>query len=110
MSFDLLPLHNEGTSFIITAVFVDSNGVPSAPTSARFRIDSIDPLGFILGWTAINSPTATHELQIDSTYNVMQDESKDSEEHVVTIEATYGVGVDKVTDEYRFSLKNMFGI
>lgn len=110
MSFDLLPPHNEGTSFILTAVFVDSNGVPSAPTSARFRIDSVDPAETILDWTAINTPQATHELSIDSSYNAMQDESRDAEEHVVTVEATYGVGADKVTDDYRFSLKNMLGI
>ncbi len=110
MAVTILPLHNEGTTIYVTAEFRDKLGVLTAPTSARYRVDLECDGSEILEWTSIPAPLSTHEIEIDSTVQVMQDEALPEEVHVVTVEGTYGVGNDKVTDRYRFTLVNMYGI
>lgn len=110
MAISLLPPVNEGTTSYVTAVFKNKDGTAVAPDSAQYRVDCKTTGNQILAWTAIPTPTSTTEIEIDSTLNVIQDELNLSEEHVVTVEGTYGVGADKVTGKFNFELFNMYGL
>jgi len=100
---------NEGTTCYITATFKDKNAANAAPGSARFRVDCKTTGAVVAEWTAIASPTAIQEIEIDATLNVMQSESNVNELRRVTVEGTYGAD-DKITDKYEYQLVNMDGI
>lgn len=95
---------NEGTSSTIRATFRDQDGVLSAPTTAQYRIHCQQNKQEIRAWTAL-VPAAEIDIDLLPADNACVT-SRVSEQHEVTVRATYGGG-QQVTGRYVYDVKNL---
>jgi hypothetical protein len=100
---------NERSTMLLPISFKDENGVLTVPETAVYRID--DPASF----TAIVPRTAlplesSQNIEIRPDQNRIIDEQSTSEERVVTVDWTYHNNLRRGTDEYRYRVKNLYGV
>jgi hypothetical protein len=100
---------NEGTTAYFTAVFKDKDGNNAAPTSAEYLIYCVTTSEITVEWTNIPTPSASQEITISGSTNVMQNEGNDYEDYVLMVKGTYGAG-DTVTEPYEYRILNMYGV
>lgn len=83
---------NERSASKITAVFLNESDVPTAPSSARYRIDDItsnrNSPREVLDWTAIASPSTSETITITGTQNRILSDANEVEKRIVTVEGT----------------------
>ena len=96
---------NEQSTAVLTVNFYDTDDALAAPTSFDWYIDDEDG-NQVVAQQTVSSPSASHELTLLPEHNIILDDSKLVEVHILTVIATYGVS-DGLTSYYRFGVRNI---
>ena len=96
---------NEGQTGYITISFADEDGVKITPSSFTYSLDDLVTRTNIASGT-VGSPSSPHTLELLPAWNKIYTAGVDSEEHVLTIDATYE-GTKHVTGDYHFNVTNL---
>ena len=97
-------IREESTGWL-TATFLDKDGVAAIPSTVRYRVDCKTNASAIRGWTVV-SPASSVEITLTPSDSAIHDATQQFEEHVVTVEATFGSG-DEANEEYTYHVKNL---
>lgn len=100
-------LINERSRLPITIKFADGSWIPTAPNTARYRIDCQTTNTVILDWTVL-TPAASVAVTVTSGQNSIVDDSNRYEKKVMAVEANYDMD-SQYTDSFVWTVKNLQG-
>jgi len=97
----------EGSVATFTANFYDDSDswTLTAPTSAKYRIDSVDTGEEIVGWTTLTPATS---ISITPAVQSLRDQCLDEEARRLTVRANEGLST-QTQQVHAFTLVNQFG-
>lgn len=95
---------NERSSKTFTVKFK-----PSAPTTARWRLKSIDNDEIVKDWTAITTPATSQTITITSDLNKIR-RGKEYEIMEIAVQADYDDTSLKKTQSYRYRIRNVSAV
>jgi hypothetical protein len=99
---------NEQSSAYYTVSFLDKDGLPAEPASVVYSVRCVPDDSEIRTNTAV-TPSSTILIHLDSSDTAIQDSTRDTEVHLLTVIGTYGAN-DKVTAEREFMVANLAGV
>lgn len=97
---------NERTAFILNTNFLDEYGAPQEPISATYQIRCNATDTDILLPTEISPISESVLLKIKSSESEMTDETKEYEEHQITVVSNNGPD-DEITEVYEYVVLNL---
>ena len=97
-------IREESTGWL-TATFLDKDGVAAVPSTVRYRVDCKTSGTAVRGWASV-TPASSVEITLTPSDSAIHDATQEFEEHVVTVEATFGVD-DEANAEYTYHVKNL---
>lgn len=98
---------NERSRLPITIKFADGSWIPTAPNTARYRIDCQTTNTVIQDWVTL-TPGATVAVVVSATQNAIVDDTNRYESKVMAVEANYGLD-SQYTDSFVWKVKNLQG-
>lgn len=95
---------NEGSSSTLTITFLNKDGTELAPSSATYQVNDEESETVMLAETALPAGSSV-EVEMTPAINAIVNDCEKTETRVVTIKANYGS--EKVTEEYKYKVKNL---
>src|SRR5688572_9643249 len=100
--------YNEEDAFVWTYKFLDTGGLPSIPTTARYRIECLTTQRMMRDWTEI-TPASEVEIIITSSDNAINNNRNSTERRLIIIQSNYDTDTQKsTTDEW--VVRNLQGV
>lgn len=96
---------DERTTANLLVEFLDADGDPAAPTSATYRIDTLEGTAVRAATALAAASVVTITLTPDDN-EIYDDLNAPFEVHVVTVRGFYGED-DEVNKEYHYRVKNL---
>lgn len=98
---------NESSTAVFTANFYSDAWVATAPTTARYRIDSLDTGQAILEWQNL-TPATSNTITVTGAQNAILDGCRNEERRQLTVEANVGLSTQyQVTKDWY--IRNLVG-
>lgn len=101
------PKTQEGSSFVATAYFRDSEA-STVPTTAQYRVDCLTTGKEITDWTTL-TPAASISITITPTHNAIQSQSNTRERKQLTVESNTDL-TTQVRQTTYWDVENIRGI
>lgn len=98
---------NERSRLPVTVNFADGSWKPTAPNTARYRIDCVTTGQVIQDWVAMTVAPSV-DLVVLPWQNAILDDNNRVEKKVMAVEANYNLD-SQYTDSFVWSVKNLQG-
>ena len=102
----IAPTINEQTTLLVTIAWFNEDDVAVTPSAASYRIDDTGTNQNLVPTTSISALSTTNTVTVTSTQNSSVD-ARSLQERVMTVIADYGSPSKRITDEYRWYVKNL---
>jgi len=97
----------EGTQIWAEIRFVDKDGRPFVPGTARYKVDDYTTEAALLDWTDI-PPTAKIDVSIPASANRILDDYNETERRVLTVQSDQGTE-GQLAQEAHYKVTNLEG-
>lgn len=100
--------YNEGSAFTATAAFRNrATSASAVPSTAKYRIDCLDTLTVLQGWTSL-TPAASISIPITASHNAIQSVSNRRERKQLTV-ASDPDAADQFRAAALWDVENLWG-
>ena len=99
----------ERSAHKFTIRFLDSARALSAPTTARWRIKSLETGQIVKDWTSIASPSSEETITINSDINITR-RGRESEAYELVVQSDHGDVTKKQTRAIQYKVVNISGV
>jgi len=102
---------NERSSCTVEVSFFDEDAAPVTPDAVRYRVDDLASNTLMTNGTiAPGDLDDVIDVLIDADYNLILMETHSYEIRIFTVEFSYDDNTRRGTAEYRYRVKNLYGV